>query len=383
MSESDQTSRERLFSQLSGNVPDRAFLWETGFWVSAVERWRKEGLPENADPYEFLGLDRVAIAGINWLAVPSLEETVLEDNEERAFIEDEVGGRFWRYKQKFAPGSRSVPIISQQQYSLRNRKTWNIIKSRLDPGSPSRWESLSVFAEGADIGTVPNSGFSGCYDPAAGLATGISAMTASYWLVRMAGFENAAMLLYDDPALVEEIYEYQTYFLSAQLKRLFSKRVPDILILNEHSAASKAGPFMSPEMYRRFAGPHIAQLTELALDNGVSFVIVNCAGKADLLIPVWIEHQVNGLMPLDVIAGTDPLAIRRKHPELALIGGIDRTALEGSKERIELEVLPKARLLFESGKVIPSGDAHFPISDRVSFDNMRFYVDLLRAAAKA
>ena len=84
---------------------------------------------------------------------------------------------------------------------------------------------------------------------------------------------------------------------------------------------------MSPEMYRRFANPHIAQLTELAL-----------------------------------------------------IGGIHRTALEGSKERIELEALPKARLLFKSGKVIPTGDAHSPISDRVSLDNTRLHPDLLRAA---
>ena len=81
------------------------------------------------------------------------------------------------------------------------------------------------------------------------------------------------------------------------------------------------------------------------------------------------------MIPLD--ESTDGAALCREHPGLAVIGGISRRALEGDRVGIEREVRRKGALLFAHGRAIPSADAHYPISDAVSFDNMRFYLDLL------
>ena len=101
------------------------------------------------------------------------------------------------------------------------------------------------------------------------------------------------------------------------------------------------------------------------------------------LVPMYKEIGVNGLMPLAVSGGSDPVEIQKRHPDLALIGGIDRNVFERSPEAIEREVTTRAAALYAGGRAIPSGDSHFPVNDQVSLDNMRHYVDLLRRTAQA
>ena len=85
---------------------------------------------------------------------------------------------------------------------------------------------------------------------------------------------------------------------------------------------------------------------------------------------------INGLTPVE--AHTDLAALCREHPDTALIGGIDRRSLEGDAARLERDVRERAGCLWAHGRAIPSADAHYPISDRVSLANMRLYVRLLK-----
>ncbi|MFH0964285.1 MAG: uroporphyrinogen decarboxylase family protein [Planctomycetota bacterium] len=372
--------RERFLRQLSGETADEPFLWESGLWSTAVDRWRKEGLAADADPYEHLGLERIASTSVSPWPDPPLAERVVRDEGESLLIDMEGGGRYRRFKHIMIPGNatecQEEPII----FCLRDRESWRFLQTRLDPRSPGRIEARRGFVEGERQSTRANIGLSASFDPTDGFATLIYVMTPGYWLVRTAGLAATALMLYDEPSLVEEIYEYVTYFLETQLAAIFEKRVPDALALNEGSAASGHGEFMSPEMYRRFALPGLARLAGVCREAGVRFVFIHSGGDVGRLASEWKEIGANGLLPLD--AATDIERLCRDHRDIALIGGIDRRALEGSPERLKAEVRRKAGVLFGHGRAIPSGDAHFPISDKVSLGNMKRYVTLLREAAR-
>lgn len=355
------------------------FLWESGIWEAAVARWRLEGLPEEADPYEHLGLERIASTGVSYLPDPPLAERVIEEDDESLLSETEGGGCVRRYKKLRIPGNLSAPMEEPIVFPVRDRASWAFLKSRLDPASERRREPFEAFLARRRRPPTAHSGLSGSFDPADGCATAFYIMMPTYWLIRQAGFEATAIMLYDDPGLVEEIYEFMADFVAVQIAPVLSQRAPDLVLLNEGATASAQGPFMSIEMYQRLAIPGLARVTEICRTAGVPHVFANCGGDLAALVPSWKDAGLDGVMPLD--DATDVEALCAEHPDLAMIGGIDRRVLEGERDAIERHVLARAGALCAHGRAVPSADAHFPISSGVSFDNMRLYMDLRRKAA--
>ncbi|MFH1008248.1 MAG: uroporphyrinogen decarboxylase family protein [Candidatus Latescibacterota bacterium] len=373
------TAQERFLATLGGDRTDRPFLWESVFLKEAVDRWHREGLPTDADAYEFLGFERAGHGGLDWGCVPELGERVVADDDQYEFIEDEAGGILRRARTE-APRGESIQTI---QFPLRDRASWEIIKKRMDPRSPERRMCWQRFAQGKPGHPSPaghSDGFSGSCVPEDGLPTLFSVLGPTYWFIIWAGFENAALMLYDQLPLVEEIYEHLTWFVTAQMESAFSQRVPDAVMLDEE-ATFKAGPFMSPATYHKLVCPKLGRIVDVCRKWAVPFVFLESGGNIASLLPLWKEIGINGIMPLDVSGGTDPIAVRRTHPDLALIGGIDRTVLTADPDGIRREVERTARMFYQHGRSMPSIDAHGAVGAEVSFDNIRHYADCLQREA--
>lgn len=376
------SSRQGFLDTCAGVRPAEPFLWESGFWAGAVDRWRSEGMPADADPFEYLGLSRFAGASNDYSPIPPLATAKTLDEGDSTLIEDESGRVIRIFKDKFHPGNPGEHAEERLQWPVRDRPSWEFIRSRLDPHVPERLTWARAFVEGMPASGLARSGFTGSFVVTDGFPTTFYIMSPTYWLIRdLIGFESTAMMLCEAPKLAVEIYDYCTWFIEEQIGLVFKQRVPDAVFLNEE-AASKAGPFMSPEMYKHFALPCLIRIVSRCHSAGVPYVFVHSSGNIWPLIHMWLDAGVDGLIPIDVGSGMNPLDIRREFgPDIILIGGIDRKVLEGKSEEIEKEVMGKAPSLFAGGRYIPSGDAHFPITDRVSLDNMRCYVDALRRAA--
>ena len=376
------TARERFLATLTGGQIDKHFLWEAVFLKEAVERWRREGLPAEADPFEYFGFERVGHAGISCGFDPALAERVIADEGDSELVEDEAGGVLRRYKTN-APNAPWEGASHRIKFPLRDRASWKILKKHMNPSSPNRPLGWKYFVEGTWRGpTTPaeyHDGSTGSLVPEDGVPTVCTAMGPTYWLIRLAGLDNMAVMLYDEPRLVEEIYDYLSWFTTSQMEPVFAKRVPDALFLNEEGAI-KGGPFMSPAMYRRLVCPKLRQITDVCIRAGVRLIFVESGGDVTSLVPLWKEVGVNGVIPLDVSGGTNPVQIRRDHPDLALIGGIDRTVLATDRGRIQREIERTARILLAEGKSIPSLDAH-GLDATVSFDNMCCYAECLQKEA--
>ncbi len=56
------TSQERVATILSGGVPDRVPIYDS-YWGATIERWRREGLPQDVSPADYFEHDIVRIGG--------------------------------------------------------------------------------------------------------------------------------------------------------------------------------------------------------------------------------------------------------------------------------------------------------------------------------
>jgi len=142
----------------------------------------------------------------------------------------------------------------------------------------------------------------------------------------------------------------------------------------------KSGPMISPAMFRKFMMPRYKKLNDLLNSHGVDIIWVDSDGNLEQLIPLWLEVGVNYVWPLEVAAGNDAVALRKKYGKDLILGGaIDKRALARGKEAIREEVMSKVPFLVESGGYIPSVDHWVPPD--VSFENYCFYVNTLREIA--
>jgi len=103
---------------------------------------------------------------------------------------------------------------------------------------------------------------------------------------------------------------------------------------------------------------------------------VDTDGKPDDIVPPMMECGVNYLFPVEVAAGCDVNGYRRRWPDLALMGGIDKRALAIGPEAIDAE-LDRVWPAVRTGMYIPDLDHLVP--DDVSWTNYVYYCEQLRA----
>jgi uroporphyrinogen decarboxylase len=141
--------------------------------------------------------------------------------------------------------------------------------------------------------------------------------------------------------------------------------------------AYNAGPLISPAMFQKFMKPRYQKLNELLHQVGVDIIYVDCDGNLDLLIPLWLECGINFVWPLEVAAGNNAVALRKKYgKDLILAGNIDKRALIKGPEAIREEVMSKVPFLLEKGGYFPSVDHSVPPD--VTFENFCYFINLLR-----
>ena len=68
-----------------------------------LDRWHKEGLPEDVHPRDFFGMDRCFeesyIQGAEFRFLPAFEEKILEEDANTQIVIDVTGTKLKRFKQ--------------------------------------------------------------------------------------------------------------------------------------------------------------------------------------------------------------------------------------------------------------------------------------------
>ena len=137
------------------------------------------------------------------------------------------------------------------------------------------------------------------------------------------------------------------------------------------------GPLMSPKHFKRFLVPHYRRIVDLLHRHGVDVIWVDCDGRIDKLLPLWLESGINCMFPMEVGTwGADPIRYRRVYgKELLMMGGFDKRILAGSKGEIEAEVHRLAPLVEEGGFI---GFCDHRVPPDVPLENYWFYLETAR-----
>jgi uroporphyrinogen decarboxylase len=142
--------------------------------------------------------------------------------------------------------------------------------------------------------------------------------------------------------------------------------------------AFKTGPFVSPRFVREHMLPAYRELAAFLRQGGVPVLLVDCDGRVQSLLPLWLEAGLDGCLPCEIAAGSDPVELRRQFPGCRLMGGLDKRVIATGREGVDAELRRVLPLLREGG-YIPFID-HFVPPD-ISYDTFRYYLERRRELA--
>ncbi len=357
------TEREKFLKIARFELKGELFLpscWQW-FWNGTLERWRGEGLPGDVHIREYFGFDRMDYFPIDLSStvpsIPPFDIKTLEEDATHKVIIDGDG-----VKKKIFKEQRESSMDQWIEYPVRDRKTWQKYKKRLNPHSPARyplwWEKEKGRYKERDypLGILVG-GFFG-------------------WMRNWIGIENLSYLLVDDIALIKEIEEYTEYFIVETIKPVLKEIQFDFALFWEDMAYNK-GSLVSMEFVKKYMVPHYKRVTDLLHSNGIDVITLDSDGNVWELIPFWLECGINGIIPNEVAAGMDVVAMRKRFGKNLIIGGgIDKRALSKGKKEVEEEVMKKVPSLLKDGGYFPGIDHSVPPD--APLENYLYYLKLIR-----
>jgi len=351
------THRERFRRVMHFQSVDRIPHWEFGYLEETIERWHGEGLPAQyndiASIERYFGVDPVANVPIHTGLHPPFEGRieVLEESEDRR-TERLPDGTIQEVKTK---GVKTIPHYIK--FPIATRDDWMRYRERLDPQDPARHQT-DYRKLGKELlrSEVP-----------VGINLGSFFGVPRDWI----GFENIALMCYDDRELVEEIVATLTELYCSQLAKAL-RHVEVDFAWGWEDICFRSGPIISPQMFREIVGPHLKRTCTLLREHGCTVIWTDCDGDVTLLVPVWLECGLNCMFPLEVHPGSDPVKFRRMYGrQILLRGGLRKYAFAGTRQDI-LNELKRVEHLVHEGGFIPHGDHRIP--QDVPYENYRYYV---------
>jgi hypothetical protein len=352
-------ARERFQAVMHYQPRDRSPIMDFGFWTETLVIWQDQGYPAGADPDLFFGMDPQwfecgGIVGL-W---PEFPEIVIKDKGETEVVQQRDGAIVER-------GKFLGSIPRHLAHTLQDRATWDeAYAPRLRADDPLRFPGKATWAMLLEEWTRPDR------DYPLFIRAGSLYGVARNWF----GLERISEILYDDRPLFEEIVATLADVSIAALEKTLSAGVrPEAATMWEDMCYS-GGPLLSPKIFKEVLVPHYKRITDTLLRYGVDIVILDCDGKIDALLPLWLEAGVNTMFPIEVGKwGGDPVAFRARYgKDLRMVGGMDKHVLADSHDAIAREIDRLAPLV-EEGGYIPTPDHRVPPD--VPLENYLYYLE--------
>ncbi len=320
---------ERFRALMNFEPVDRVPMIEwAGYWDKTVENWYEQGLDRSlpvTDPAKIrshFGLDRY-------------------------------------YQWWFLPRGEGLPVPEYHGAPvLKNPDDYRKYKDALFPESSFSEEMFRSWAKEHENGD----------------AVVWITFDGYFWFPRtLFGIEGHMYAFYDYPELMHEMNNDVTEYNLKMLDRLVEIVKPDFMTFGEDMSYNH-GPMLSKENFDEFLAPYYKRIVPRLKEHGI-IPFVDSDGDIAQLIPWLKEVGIEGVLPLERMAGVDVGQIRREHPEFKLIGAFDKTIMKDGEEPMRKEF---ERLLpvMKQGGFIASVDHQTPPD--VSLENYRIYVRLLK-----
>ena len=361
-------------------------------WYETYLRWKKEGMPvSNLDTrkeildyllgdgnhYEWLipnaaikGLDPLTLNNGPWAipVEPPFKEEILEEDS-HSIIKKEYDGIIVKISKENPEGMHQYI-----ECPVRDRKTWNEYRKRLNPFSSERFpEGWDIMTEKTVINFPLKENLKGRTFNERDFVIHMVCASLLGTPRNYMGVENLSLAMYDDPILIEEIVEHQMYFSIEIIKQVFKKGIIfDDAFIWEDIAYNK-GSIFPINFIKKALVPRYRKIITLLRENGVKVINLDCDGNVYELLPLWIESGINCIYPLEVAAGMDLLRLRKQYGKnLILTGGIDKRELTKGKKEIDDQVSIVKELIKDGGYFVQP-DHHMPPD--ISYENLIYFIN--------
>jgi uroporphyrinogen decarboxylase len=378
-------NRERTLAALNYQPYDRLPLLHFGFWRETLYQWATEGHltdeeardwadgnPTDAILSRRLGFDSNWSIVFNWTSrlSPPIEETVVEDRPDGSRVVLNEDGMLVLKK----IGVVSIP--TEVDHMLKGRQEWQEFfkprlqfrQDRIDKALVHVGHQSAPFGAGRRELLLTHE-----REHMYGISCGSLLGVIRNWL----GVVGMSYLMADDTALFDEIVETVAELCYQGVRAALATGVHLDFGHFWEDICFRSGPLVNPKMFARKIGPHYKRITDLLHAHGVQLVSLDCDGKIDALVPIWLENGVNVMFPIEV--GTWNASIkpwREKHGrELRGVGGMDKKVFAQDEAAIDAEV-ERLRPLVELGGYIPCPDHRIPLDAK--WENVQYYCERMR-----
>lgn len=386
------TAQERFKKICSFDLPDEIFIWSVDSWNEAFDRWVKEGMPvTNLDNKKqinkhLLGMQdqnegiipKGAIGGMGknnnppWCVAidPVFEVEIVEESDDWVIQRDYDGSLCRRKKE------HDDAIPEYFDYPVKDRKTWEEYKKRLDPHSEGRWPAGWEIMTDDKLQFPIKPEHDGKHFEQRDFPLGMNLLSLYGNIRNYMGLEGISFAIFEQPKLVEEMLDWQMHIALEMLKKVIATGVTLEWVWLWEDMAYNTGPLVSPKWVKEFMVPRYRPVVDLLLEHGVAALILDCDGNLDELLPIWVDLGINTIYPVEIAAGNDPIAMRKKFGKnLVIIGGIDKRELAKGKAEIDRQVDLVRELLPYSG-YFPNCDHH--ITPNVPYENVKYWINEMR-----
>ena len=346
------TSHDRFARMYAHQEADSVPIID-GPWGATIERWHREGMPKDVSFVDYFGLDHVASIGVD--NSPRYECKVVEETDEYRIATNAWGATLKNWKH-----AASTPDFLD--FIVTSPDKWREAKKRMTPTRDRvNWDHLR-----ANYKTWRERG----YWISAGLWFGFDVTHA--WMV---GTERLLMAMVEDPEWCLDMFNHFLDVDIALLDMVWDEGYEFDEVRWPDDMGYKHNLFFSVDTYRNLLKPVQKRAVEWAHAKGAKAELHSC-GCIRPLIPEFIDIGLDGLNPLEVKAGMDPIEVKKTFGDrLVLHGGIN-AMLWDKPEQIEAVIRDVVPVLKASGGYIFSSDHSVPSS--VGLEDFRRIVELAK-----
>ena len=319
-------------------------------WAGTLRRWVSEGMPEGADWQEYFGVDKVAGIGVD--ITPRYEQKVIEDTDRYQIVTSPWGVTLKNFKEL-----DSTPEFID--YHVTTPETWAEAKARMQIGEDRiPWAHLERnYEKWRADGLWIEANFWFGFD-----------VTHSW----MMGTENLLIAMMEEPDMVMDMFD--TYLSSCirLFGEIWDRGYRFDAITWPDDMGYKGTTFFSNELYREMLKPYHKRAVDWAHERGIVARLHSC-GNIMTRIDDLVDIGLDGLNPLEVKAGMDPVFLKKEYGDRLLLHGGVNAVLWDKRDEIVEEIDRVLPILKENGGYIFSSDHSVP--NTVSLENFRAIIE--------
>jgi len=343
------TGYERIKLTLEHKEADRIPLVLAWPWPETVERWKAEGMPEDADmnenPYE----SQLAKA---------FPHKIYEETDDYVIDRNTYGVKLKWWKHRYT-------THTELDWGVKNYEDWKKVKWALDVSDE---RLIDDFPE--KIKEARGKGYFVCLSP-----------EDHFWFsFKMLGMQNLCVQMALDPDFIHDLYDTFTNFSLEMLDKVMARGIDVDAIWFFSDMAFKNAPMFSPEFFKEFLEPYYKKFRKFCDSHGL-YMFLHSDGDMTKLMPGLIRCGFDFLHPLEAKAGMDVRALKPIYgKDITFFGNISAVVIsEGTDEEIEEEVRSKIEAAKAGGGYIFSIDHSTPPG--VSLRNNKFMFECARKYA--